>query len=283
MKSGVMFGWTFALLLAMQLTARQSQAAVYFIHADHLNTPLTMTNQTGTVVWRADIEPFGKANVITAVVAMNLRFPGQYFDAETQIHYNFHRDYDPVVGRYLQSDPVGLKGGLNTYAYVDGNPLRFVDPRGLDGKGAAASAISKVGSEDYQWWDPEAAARGRLSSLVGGRFSNKCNFFEYEVLTEGGDPPGLMPDGRKPSAGEYADPHKIIPGYPVVVMRPGERPKLGDIVAGNGHVGTYVPLPSGDSGTVSASANTQSVVHNDWGFRPNQDFSPTIRRCECDL
>ena len=65
------------------------------------------------------------------IVAFNLRFPGQYFDQETATHYNYFRDYDPSIGRYVQSDPVGLTGGTNTYLYVDGNPLRTVDSRGL--------------------------------------------------------------------------------------------------------------------------------------------------------
>jgi RHS repeat-associated protein len=112
---------------------------LYYVQADHLNTPrlLTTADANGTVVWRWDSEPFGStlANADPdqdgQPIAFNLRFPGQYFDAETQLHYNYFRDYDPSLGRYVQSDPVGLGGGINTYAYVSNNPLGFVDPNGL--------------------------------------------------------------------------------------------------------------------------------------------------------
>jgi RHS repeat-associated protein len=93
----------------------------------------------GTTVWRWDQqEPFG-VNVPDenpsglGVFELPLRLPGQYFDKETNLHYNYFRDYDPNIGKYVESDPIGLKGGLNTYAYVRDSPLRFVDPRGLVG------------------------------------------------------------------------------------------------------------------------------------------------------
>jgi RHS repeat-associated protein len=91
-----------------------------------------LTDATGAAVWDATYRPFGEATV-TGALTFNLRFPGQYEDAETGLHYNYFRDYDPATGRYIQSDPIGLQGGWNTYAYVRGNPLRFVDPSGLEG------------------------------------------------------------------------------------------------------------------------------------------------------
>ena len=107
--------------------------SIYYYHVDHLGTPQMMTDQSGTTVWRADYEPFGKANVrATSTVENNLRFPGQYADRETGMHYNYYRSaYNPGTGRYEEVDPIGIAGGLNVYEYARSNPLTYTDPLGL--------------------------------------------------------------------------------------------------------------------------------------------------------
>lgn len=103
----------------------------YFIFCDQIGTPCLIENEKGEEVWSARTDPFGQTHVsATASVQCPLRFPGHYFDAETGLHYNRFRYYDPVLGRYLQSDPWGLAGGYNLYAYRT-NPLGVVDVRGL--------------------------------------------------------------------------------------------------------------------------------------------------------
>jgi RHS repeat-associated protein len=109
---------------------------LFYIDSDHLNTPRTITNQAKQKRWEWNSDPFGTilANENPAalgVFTFNLRFAGQYFDKETGLHYNYFRDYNPSIGRYIQSDPIGLIGGLNTYAYVEGNPATASDPLGL--------------------------------------------------------------------------------------------------------------------------------------------------------
>ncbi len=105
-------------------------ADVAYLHSDHLGMPQAMTDAGAQLLWWRDQTPFGQT-VATGGFSQNpLRFPGQFADAESGLHYNYFRDYDPALGRYIQSDPIGLEGGLNTYAYVHANPLRYTDPTG---------------------------------------------------------------------------------------------------------------------------------------------------------
>ena len=109
----------------------------YYLHPDHLGTPRLVTDVANAVRWRWDPdEPFGSspANENPSGLGpfgINFRFPGQYLDKESNTHYNMMRDYDPAIGRYIQSDPIGLDGGINTYSYVGGNPLTLIDVFGL--------------------------------------------------------------------------------------------------------------------------------------------------------
>jgi len=122
-----------------------------YLHADHLNTPRLATNNSGNVVWRWDSDAFGVGaanqdpDSDTTLVDVRLRFPGQYLDDETGLHYNYFRDYDPVTSRYVESDPIGLAGGLNSYLYVDGNPLAVSDPLGLQGRTSLLAEGVRIG------------------------------------------------------------------------------------------------------------------------------------------
>ena len=125
-------GQAWALPIAVVTEADTASPRLHYLHADHLGTPVAMTSANlGQVEWRAVYRPFGEVHATTGTQDLALRFPGQLFDPETGFHQNWHRDYDPRLGRYMQSDPIGLDGGLNTYGYVGGDPTNLIDPQGL--------------------------------------------------------------------------------------------------------------------------------------------------------
>lgn len=104
--------------------------SVVFIHTDHLATPRYATNISGEQVWHWQSDAFG-VGLADGNTEVNLRFPGQYFDEESGLHYNWHRYYGPELGRYSRVDPIGLAGGLNVIAYATSNPVNLVDQTGL--------------------------------------------------------------------------------------------------------------------------------------------------------
>jgi len=123
-------------------TGNPTPIAIYYVHADHLGSARAVTRPSdNAIMWQWDnVDPFG-ANAADenpsgqGSFRYALRFPGQYYDAETGTHYNYFRDYDPTIGRYIESDPIGVRGGMSTYAYVAGSPLRWSDQYGLEGGG----------------------------------------------------------------------------------------------------------------------------------------------------
>ena len=108
---------------------------IWHVHTDQLERPVMMTDDTKAVVWQAIWLPFGGAHsivsTITGPAVLDRRFPGQWFQLESGLYYNWHRHYDPTTGRYVQPDPLGMPDGPNRFAYVNNSPLMYVDPKGL--------------------------------------------------------------------------------------------------------------------------------------------------------
>ena len=146
------------------IDADPASGAVRFVYPDQRGAPVLVDDAQGDVLWQARLMPYGAASITApAGMTLNLRFPGHYFDAATGLHYNRFRYYDPALGRYVQSDPLGLPGGMNVYAYL-ANPLVRVDVRGLSGdsgdacpnQSAPAPGQDKNDAEDEGTVGPEA-------------------------------------------------------------------------------------------------------------------------------
>ncbi|GHA19348.1 type IV secretion protein Rhs [Arenicella chitinivorans] len=111
---------------------------LYYIHTDHLLTPRWVSDENAQLIWTWDSSAFGNTapnddvDLDGVALTLNMRFPGQYYDAESGLFYNWNRYYDAGLGRYVTSDPIGIGGGANTYGYVGGNPLAYFDPLGLE-------------------------------------------------------------------------------------------------------------------------------------------------------
>jgi RHS repeat-associated protein len=158
--------------------------AVFAVEPDHLDTPRVIANTSHQLIWRWDSSPFGdtpanEAPGGLAAFAYSLRFPGQQHDAETQAHYNYFRDYEPGVGRYLESDPIGIKAGPSTYGYVVGSPLKHSDWFGLDTGGVYVLTDPETG---------EAMRTGRTNDLPRRRNEHRrggttCGL-DFHILVE---------------------------------------------------------------------------------------------------
>ena len=141
----------------------------YYVHNDHLGRAERITNQSKGTVWLASNYAFDRAVTTNTIGDYNLGFPGQYYDTETGTYYNYFRDYDPSTGRYLQSDPIGLAGGINTYGYVSGNPVNSFDPFGLSE--CSCSSAGKSATPDGNKWDKTRTKNGLKEVYRFGRWN----------------------------------------------------------------------------------------------------------------
>jgi RHS repeat-associated protein len=190
--------------------------AAYHIAPDHLGAPHQIVNSANGQVWFWNHDPFGNgAPTAVAGFAHRLRFPGQVHDAESGLHSNGHRDYDPRLGRYVESDPIGLAGGINTYAYGGNNPVNAIDPRGLDPKvkketctanrARHEQAVAKIGLEylaagkivtpNVTFTNPKTGARAVADLVISNpAFPVPAPFLIIEVKTGGGQLERGQPD-----------------------------------------------------------------------------------------
>jgi RHS repeat-associated protein len=160
-----------------------STIVVYYVHTDHLGTPRKVTRPSDNgLMWRWDPDTFGSVAPNQnpsklGTFVYNLRFPGQYSLNESGLFYNYFRDYDPQTGRYIESDPSGLHGGINTYVYVADDPTDFADPQGL-AKTKTKGFWANCSPADDLVCDKECAPRGVKScrrwyyisySIIGGQ------------------------------------------------------------------------------------------------------------------
>ncbi|HEY0105573.1 MAG TPA: RHS repeat-associated core domain-containing protein [Rhizomicrobium sp.] len=148
---------------------------LYYIHADHLNRPQKITDASKAVVWDGVFDPFGNPASITGTIINPLRFPGQYQDTETALAQNWFRDYDAMIGRYAESDPLGLEAGVNTFAYALNNPTKWSDAIGLNGppagfRGPSSSSGPSCEEECEQQLERDEA---QCRSLPNGTPSEK--------------------------------------------------------------------------------------------------------------
>jgi len=178
-------------------TTINSEATVFYYISDHLTTAQLLVDETGAVVWQGNYRPFGEVDITVNTLDNEFRLPGQYFDTETGLHYNWHRYYDPATGRYITADPIGLDGGMNLYAYVAGNPVNKVDPSGLDFTNKGSKVIwvikdgswSKVSPGQTEYGDVDAAVSVPDDADEG--CPRKCKAYKwidcYDALGKGSD------------------------------------------------------------------------------------------------
>ena len=229
---------------------------------------LALAGRVGIPVWRWESPAFGDAAPILQLRTVNLRFPGQYFDAETGLHQNWHRDYDPGAGRYIQSDPFGLAGGMNTYGYVGGNPVSAFDPFGLvewSGTQSTVAASLGGGALRFKFMLESGCVNGKKASaevVAGGTMLSAgipASYTYSRSVT-------FSDDRNEPDPSVFAGDAKYVVASWAMTFAgvSAQVVKLGDAIA----VGTGYQI--GWDASVTAGAGISTVVKS------------RIESCRCD-
>lgn len=187
-----------------------AETKVFYFHNDQIGTPQLLTDMNQKVVWRIKYQPFGEDEVVEqdadgngVAVKMPLRFPGQYYDQESGLHYNYFRDYDPSLGRYVQSDPIGLAGGMNVYGYALQNPINLIDPFGLTTANARILAAAARGNmSEVEMLLSEVSGLGQKEL---GKLARQCAQKRAKSLLEKLKKEGV---GKGARSGQHGTPHK---------------------------------------------------------------------------
>ena len=188
--------------IAVVSNVNTASPQLLYVHADHLNRPVMMTDQSRTKIWEASYKPFGEVQSVTGLNDKTQRFPGQWYQIETGLTYNWHRHYDGTIGRYLQADPLGLEAllsdGPSIYGYAGQSPLTNVDPLGrqtytpipLDPNGSGLQGYNYSNKLDnkidlfhsYPFsYDSEVLKYGRITRINPLSSAGSACYFRFEA------------------------------------------------------------------------------------------------------
>lgn len=188
--------WMDYVWLNGRLVSLVKSGSVYAIHDDQTGRPIAVTAPNQAVVWSAAGLPFDRQVTANTFGDFNIGFPGQYFDSETGLYQNGARDYDASLGRFIESDPIGLAGGVNTYTYVGNDPLNYIDPLGLcctkaQKEAAKAAKVLATVSNAYGNAALGAGAVAAGSAIYGG-FVGEADLPVTAVSAEVGETSGAI-------------------------------------------------------------------------------------------